>query len=87
MSLIRCKKYQSYKGAYRKTAPNLLKHQFIVKMPNQKWVTDITKFYVNGLKLYLSPIMNLYIQWGNSFLANIKSTTPAHGCKNDSISI
>ena len=28
--------------------------------PNQKWVTDVTEFNVNGQKLYLSACMNVY---------------------------
>ncbi|MCY6414033.1 IS3 family transposase [Acinetobacter sp. VNH17] len=69
-SLIRRKKYQSYKGAYGKAAPNILKRQFTATRPNQKWVTDVTEFYVNGKKLYLSPILDLYngeiIAWQTS---------------------
>ncbi|MFQ7502525.1 MAG: DDE-type integrase/transposase/recombinase [Alistipes finegoldii] len=30
------------------------------RKPNQKWVTDLTEFSVCGVKLYLSPIMDLY---------------------------
>ncbi|EFI6675481.1 transposase family protein, partial [Escherichia coli] len=33
---------------------------FDAKCPNEKWVTDVTEFKVNGKKLYLSPIMDLY---------------------------
>src|SRR3546814_20210445 len=28
--------------------------------PGQKWVTDVTEFNVNGQKLYLSPVLELY---------------------------
>ncbi|WP_252363512.1 transposase, partial [Escherichia coli] len=27
--------------------------------PNEKWVTDVTEFAVNGRKLYLSPVIDL----------------------------
>ena len=59
-SLVRPKKYRSYKGEVGHAAPNLLKRQFEAKGANQKWVTDVTEFNVSGEKLYLSPVMDLY---------------------------
>jgi putative transposase len=61
-SLIRVKKYKSYKGEQGKIAPNLLKRNFKAEAPNQKWATDITEFNVSGNKLYLSPIIDLFNQ-------------------------
>ncbi len=61
-SLIRRKKYQSYKGEQGKIAPNVLQRAFKADNPNQKWVTDITEFKVKDKKLYLSPVMDLYNQ-------------------------
>ena len=61
-SLIRVKKYRSYKGEQGRIAPNILQRQFQAEKPNQKWVTDITEFKVKDKKLYLSPIMDLYNQ-------------------------
>ena len=58
-SLVRPKKYQSYRGECTPT-PNLLNRQFDAARPNEKWVTDVTEFNVRGNKLYLSPIMDLY---------------------------
>jgi len=40
--------------------PNVLQRNFLASAPNQKWVTDITEFNVNGHKLYLSACMDLY---------------------------
>lgn len=59
-SLVRMKKYRSYKGMIGKTAPNILERNFHAEKPNEKWVTDITEFKLFGEKLYLSPILDLY---------------------------
>tara|TARA_B110000211_G_scaffold205635_1_gene240017 strand:+ start:168 stop:1007 length:840 start_codon:yes stop_codon:yes gene_type:complete len=59
-SLIRIKKYRSYRGQQGVTAPNLLKREFTTEKLNHKWSTDITEFKVAGEKLYLSPIIDLY---------------------------
>lgn len=61
-SLIRRKKYKSYKGEQGKIAPNILERAFKAQAPQQKWVTDVTEFKVKDKKLYLSPIMDLYNQ-------------------------
>lgn len=61
-SIIRVKKYKSYKGAQGTIAPNLLNRVFKATQPNQKWATDITEFNVAGRKLYLSPVIDLYNQ-------------------------
>lgn len=59
-SLVRPKKYRSYKGAVGQVAANILDRKFNAERPNQKWVTDVTEFKVGGEKLYLSPVMDLY---------------------------
>lgn len=59
-SLVRPKKYRSYRGELNAAAPNVLARQFQADRPNQKWVTDVTEFSVRGNKLYLSPVMDLY---------------------------
>jgi putative transposase len=59
-SLVRPKKYRSYRGEVGKAAPNILNRQFQANSANQKWVTDVTEFSVAGEKLYLSPVMDLY---------------------------
>jgi transposase InsO family protein len=61
-SIIRVKKYNSYKGEQGKIAPNILERNFKATAPNQKWATDITEFNVSGKKLYLSPIIDLFNQ-------------------------
>ncbi len=59
-SLVRPKKYRSYRGNVGHTAPNILERQFDADGMHQKWVTDVTEFNVAGEKLYLSPVMDLY---------------------------
>ena len=59
-SLVRPKKYRSYKGEAGQAAPNILQRRFDAKKANEKWVTDVTEFNVGGEKLYLSPVMDLY---------------------------
>ncbi len=59
-SLVRPKKYRSYKGEVGHAAPHILKRRFDAAGANQKWVTDVTEFNVSGNKLYLSPLMDLY---------------------------
>ncbi|MCD5326170.1 MULTISPECIES: IS3 family transposase [Pontibacillus] len=59
-SVVRVKKYKSYKGKVGQIAQNLLERAFEAEFPNQKWVTDITEFKVFGEKLYLSTVLDLY---------------------------
>lgn len=59
-SLVRPKKYRSYKGELSKAAPNEIDRDFDAARPNQKWVTDVTEFAVAGKKLFLSPVMDLF---------------------------
>jgi len=59
-SMVRIKKYRSYKGQQGLIAKNLLNRDFKAEKPYQKWVTDITEFIVGGKKLFLSPILDLY---------------------------
>lgn len=59
-SMVRPKKYRSFKGEIGHAAPNTLQRKFTAARANQKWVTDVTEFNVAGEKLYLSPILDLY---------------------------
>jgi putative transposase len=59
-SLVRPKKYRSYRGQFNANVPNVLQRQFHAARPNQKWVTDVTGFNIRGDKLYLSPVLDLY---------------------------
>ena len=59
-SMVRIKKYRSYKGEVGRIANNLINRDFKASAPNQKWTTDITEFSLAGEKLYLSPILDMY---------------------------
>jgi putative transposase len=60
-SLIRVKKYVSYRGDQGKIAPNILQRNFKANQPEQKWVTDITEFKVKEKKLPVAPELS---EWG-----------------------
>jgi putative transposase len=60
-SLIRAKKrLRQPTGVSDVRVANVIERDFSTKALNQKWVTDITEFNVNGHKLYLSACMDLY---------------------------
>jgi len=59
-SLVRIKKYKSYKGEIGVTAPNILQRDFAADAVNQKWTTDVTEMKVAGQKVFLSPVMDLF---------------------------
>jgi Transposase and inactivated derivatives len=59
-SIVRVKKYRSYRGEVGKVAPNILNRNFETNKPNTKWVTDVTVFSLLGQKVFLSPILDLY---------------------------
>jgi transposase InsO family protein len=59
-SLVRPKRYKSYRGDMARSTPNTLAQGFEAAKPNEKWVTDVTEFNVRGEKVYLSPILDLY---------------------------
>jgi len=59
-SLIRVKKYHSWKGETGRAAPDILKRNFGASKANEKWVTDVTEFTLQGKKLYLSSVLALF---------------------------
>lgn len=73
-SLVRPKKYRSYRGASHAAAPNVLERNFEAEKLNQKWVTDVTEFNVKGEKLYLSTLMDLY---NREIIAHQMSSRPS----------
>lgn len=75
-SLVRPKKYRSYKGSVGEAAPNVLERDFKADGMHQKWVTDVTEFKVGDKKLYLSPILDLY---NGEIIAYEMKTSPVFG--------
>ena len=75
-SLVRPKRYQSYKGQVGRVADHLLCRNFKASQPHEKWVTDVTEFNIRGEKVYLSPILDLYNQEIVSYEVD---TRPHHG--------
>jgi transposase InsO family protein len=60
-ALIRARKRSRHvSGVIDAHVPNVLQRDFGATAPNQKWVTDVTEFKVDGQKLYLSACMDLY---------------------------
>ena len=69
------RKYKSYKGTVGIVAENKLDQNFKVTKPNKVWVTDVSEFKVNGEKIYLSPILDLFNLEIMSFSFSNKPTT------------
>ncbi len=57
---IRKVRYRSYKGEVGKTAPNIIARDFVASAPNRKWATDVTQINIGSVKLYLSPIIDMF---------------------------
>ena len=53
-------KYSRHSPAMINVARNVLKREFAVDKPNQKWVTDITYIWVKDKWLYLATVMDLF---------------------------
>lgn len=57
----RSRRYSSYKGTVGTVARNRINSRFQTSLSLQKLTTDITEFKcTDGMKLYLSPIMDMY---------------------------
>ena len=59
-SRIRKVRYRSYKGEVGKIAPNIIARDFSADAPNRKWATDVTQINIGSVKLYLSPILDMF---------------------------
>ena len=57
----RSRHYSSYKGSVGTVSKNRIRRRFHTDRCHQKLTTDITEFKcLNGMKLYLNPIMDMY---------------------------
>lgn len=81
-TIRRKKRYNSFKGEVGKTAPNLLKRDFTVTGPNQKWVTDVTEFRVGDRRVYLSTVMDLF---GREIIGHTAGISPNLELTNSSL--
>ena len=59
-SVQRRVKYNSYRGAVGKAAPNIINRNFAASKANQKWTTDVTQITIGEKKIFLSPILDMY---------------------------
>lgn len=61
---LRCKirkvHYHSYMGEVGNIAPNIIARDFTAAVPNHKWATDVTQITIGSVKLYLSPILDMF---------------------------
>jgi putative transposase len=60
-SVIRRKSKKYKRSTPQQVADNLLNRKFHAKVPNEKWLTDVTEFkYGSSQKAYLSAILDLH---------------------------
>lgn len=58
---LKSRKFSSYKGTTGTVAKNLINRRFQTSVCHQKLTTDISEFKcTDGVKLYLSPIMDMF---------------------------
>ncbi len=56
----RRRRFGSYLGEISPAPENLINRDFHAKIPNEKWLTDITEFQIPAGKVYLSPIIDCF---------------------------
>ncbi len=59
-SRIRRVRYRSYKGEVGRIAPNIIARDFAAEAPNRRWATGVTRINIGAVKLYLSPILDMF---------------------------
>ena len=73
--IIRKKKQKYQSSRPGTTADNKLKRDFNATGPNEKWVTDVTKFKLpeTGEKIYLSVIFDLYDRFPVAYVVSSRN--------------
>ena len=75
-SVVRRVRYRSYKGTVGRIAPNVIDRDFAADKPNRKWATDVTQIKVGSVRLYLSPILDMFngeiVSYNISRVANLE---------------
>lgn len=79
---IRRRRFRSFRGEVGRVFPNLLRRDFTVTGPNQKWVTDVTEFHVGEEKVFLSAVMDLF---GRQIIGAAIGPSPSLQLANDSL--
>lgn len=69
-SIVRSKRYRSFRGDEGGVAVNRLQRNFRAGCRHQKWGADITEFNIRGEKVFLSPVMDLYNRESVAFSAH-----------------
>lgn len=65
--------YHSFKGEVGRIAPNVIARDFHAEGPGQKGTTDITQVVIDGKKLYLSALRDM---WNNEIVSWTISSSP-----------
>lgn len=78
----RCRRYSSYRGGISEAPGNLLKRNFFTDAPNEKWLTDTTKFKIPAGKVYLSFIVE---RFDGMVISWVMSTSPDAELANSSL--
>lgn len=65
--------YHSFKGEVGRIAPNVIARDFHAEAPGQKGTTDITQVVIDGQKLYLSALRDM---WNNEIVSWTVSPSP-----------
>jgi transposase InsO family protein len=80
-SLVRPKKYRSYRGEFNANVPNILDRKFLADRPNSKWVTDVTEFNVRGAEAVSLACAGL-VQRGDHCVRDTGESKNAFGQRN-----
>jgi putative transposase len=60
VTAIKKRRYGSYLGEISPAADNVINRDFQARVPNEKWLTDLTEFHIPAGKVYLSPMIDCF---------------------------